>query len=333
VVRVTALNARAKIWMYTHRDPQKDGPLSLKAYANGFWDTPLFGTYERLNDELVFHPAVPPLPGSRIAATFAEGSQTKAEFEMPGGKENEQAPRVLGIHPSADVLPENLIKFYIEFSAPMTQGDFFQHVELLNETTSKPVPGAFREVELWSPDGRRFTLWLHPGRQKTGVNLNEDEGPVLREGGKYTLRILDTLTSRTGARLRAPAGKTFTVAPHDGTLPQMRGWQLQLPASGSLETLRVRFAEPMDWAMLETALWVTDAHGARLSGTGSSQDGEREWRFTPARPWVSGLYQLQTNPEFEDLAGNSLARAFESPAAGLSPAKPAPATELPFALK
>lgn len=333
VVRVTASNARARLWLYTRKDAQTTGTSYLKVYANGVFDTPLFGTYERLNNELLFRPAVPPLPGSWIAATFAEGSQTKAEFEMPGEKAAQQAARVLAIRPSMDALPENLIKFYIEFSRPMTQGDFFQHVVLLNETTSKPVPGAFREVELWSPDGRRFTLWLHPGRQKTGVNLNEDEGPVLREGGKYTLRVLDTLTDFTGARLQTPATKTFTVAPHDGTVPEMRRWQVKPPAKGSLEALSVVFDEPMDWAMLETALWVTNDTGAHVAGM-ASRSSEREWRFVPAIPWAAGSYQLHASADLEDLAGNSLARPFESALNETSRASPpVPATELSFSVK
>ena len=34
------------------------------------------------------------------------------------------------IYPSADVLPENQLKFYLHFSAPMSRGEAYQHVPL-----------------------------------------------------------------------------------------------------------------------------------------------------------------------------------------------------------
>src|SRR4051812_2774418 len=90
-----------------------------------------------------------------------------------------EAPRLEAIYPSGALLPANHLKFYLHFSAPMREGVFLDYCRLLDEHGA-PVAEPFRETELWSDDHRRLTLWLHPGRQKTGVNLNDDFGPVLK---------------------------------------------------------------------------------------------------------------------------------------------------------
>src|SRR6186713_2761613 len=79
------------------------------------------------------------------------------------------APRVDAVYPSAATLPANHLKFYIHFSAPMRQGVFLDHCKLLDDHGRMIMTEPFRETELWSEDGKRLTLWLHPGRQKTGV--------------------------------------------------------------------------------------------------------------------------------------------------------------------
>jgi hypothetical protein len=99
-----------------------------------------------------------------------------------------EAPRLEAIYPSGDTVPANHLKFYLHFSAPMREGVFLEHCRLL-DATGKPVLEPFRETELWSEDHRRLTLWLHPGRQKTGVNLNDEFGPVLQPNQSYTLVI------------------------------------------------------------------------------------------------------------------------------------------------
>ena len=64
----------------------------------------------------------------------------------------------------------------------MRQGVFLEFCKLRASHGREDDDGPFRETELWSEDGRRLTLWLHPGRQKTGVNLNTEIGPVLDPG-------------------------------------------------------------------------------------------------------------------------------------------------------
>ena len=76
------------------------------------------------------------------------------------------------VYPSADRLPENQLKFYLHFSAPMSQGDCYRHIKLL-DARGKAVDLPFLELdqELWDPTGTRFTLFFDPWRIKRAISL------------------------------------------------------------------------------------------------------------------------------------------------------------------
>ncbi|MEO0754423.1 MAG: hypothetical protein AAFY85_06450, partial [Pseudomonadota bacterium] len=73
------------------------------------------------------------------------------------------------IYPTSDVLPANLLRFYVYFSEPMQRSAALEHVTLRSVSTGKAVTGAFFQsrYDLWSTDGRRLTLLLDPGRVKS----------------------------------------------------------------------------------------------------------------------------------------------------------------------
>jgi hypothetical protein len=206
-------------------------------------------------------------------------------------------------------LPANHLKFYLNFSEPMESGVFLQHCRLV-DARGREVEAPFRETELWSTDGRRLTLWFHPGRQKAGVNLNVEFGAVLHAGGDYRLVIDGRWRSAHGIPLGADVTKTFrAMEPLHGQLAT-QSWQIHPPAAGSRDALRVTFPQPLDWATLHRLLRVTGAAG-EISGVVSVERGEQEWRFVPAQPWSPGSHSLRVNTAIEDHAGNSLARPFE----------------------
>lgn len=123
-------------------------------------------------------------------------------------------PSVLAWYPSAEVLPANQLKFYLHFSNPMEPGDTLRHFRLIDLTTGQPVLDAFRETELWDDARQRLTLWFHPGRQKTGVNLNDEFGPILTEGHRYELQIDPALRSSQGHPLSASTAKKTSSPGH-----------------------------------------------------------------------------------------------------------------------
>ena len=234
------------------------------------------------------------------------------------------APAVEAIFPSGDALPANHLKFYLHFSEPMRQGVFLLHCRLLDER-GKEVPEPFRETELWSDDARRLTLWLHPGRQKTGVNLNVELGPVLDPHRRYTLVISGKWPSDAGAPLGAEVRKTFRTLERATQQLDTAAWQISPPRVGTTKPLSLRFLAPLDHALLLRCLRVENVEG-RIA----TEDHERVWTFTPAHPWTSGSHRVLVESKLEDLAGNSLARPFEVDLDAAPPPARPPVLAIPF---
>lgn len=270
---------------------------------------PLAGTYSLAGTQLRFRPSLPLLPGQTYTARLeCPGLSLRTEHRT-APLAPADAPRLLAIYPTSGRLPANHLKFYLTFSEPMESGVFLQHCRLV-DGRGREVEAPFRETELWSPDGRRLTLWFHPGRQKAGVNLNVEFGPVLREGGDYRLVLDGRWKSARGTPLGADVTKNFrAIEPLHEPLTT-RSWQIHPPTAGSRDALRVTFPQPLDWATLHRLLRVTGA-GGEVSGGVTVERGEQEWRFVPAQPWVPGPHALRVNTAIEDHAGNSLARPFE----------------------
>jgi hypothetical protein len=219
---------------------------------------------------------------------------------------------VTNVYPSADRLPENQLKFYLHFSAPMRQGDSYRHVKLL-DARGKPIdlPFLALDQELWDPSGTRFTLFLDPGRIKRGLKPREEVGPVLEEGKRYTLVIERTWKDADGAPLRDNYRKSFSVAAPIDKPIDPKTWKLKLPATGTRAPLRVTFPKSLDQAMLEHLVWVVGADGKRLRGKAEVTQRETVWLFTPSAPWRAGAYNLTADTRLEDLAGNTIGQPFE----------------------
>jgi hypothetical protein len=241
----------------------------------------------------------------------------------------QRAPAVTAIYPSGDKLPANHLKFYIHFSQPMRQGVFLEHCALLDDA-DKPVPEPFRETELWNADRTRLTLWLHPGRQKTGVNLNDDFGPVLQPNRRYTLVVSTQWPSEEGAPLEAAARKSFATTERATGQLDVTAWRLAPPAAGTTAPLTLRFPAPLDHALLLRHLRVVDSTNAPVNGKVVTIDHEQGWSFAPANPWTDKPHRLLVDSILEDLAGNSLARPFEVDLQAPAPKAVPPVVDIPF---
>ena len=267
---------------------------------------------------MVFQPRFPLLPGEKYQVRFDSTKLPGLTVRRPqpvvreyqlAAEEPSAPPRLTGIYPSGSEVPANHLKFYLLFSEPMQPGNIFIYFKLLDARGAE-VPEPFRETELWSVDGRRLTLWFHPGRQKTGVNLNVEIGPVMVEGQRYTLVVSSDWPSQRGMPLGRAIEKSFRAGPADHTQPNADAWKLEPPATLRGE-LRVTFPEAYDWALLQSQLWVETAAGKRVPGRIEIGAGERDWSFAPVPAWRAGNYRLAAGSVLEDLAGNSLARPFE----------------------
>ena len=286
--------------------PSNNGTLIVRPLQGD----PLLGQIQKTHAGLTFTPQFPFLAGQTYEAVFigADGRQSAAVHTFPI---EAKAPELLEVFPSGDTVPANHLKFYLHFSERMAQGNIFRHFRLIDLATGKPIEEPFRETELWSEDGKRLTLWLHPGRQKTGVNLNVDLGPVLEPRQRYALEIAPDWESEAGMALAQAERKVFTAEPVDHTQPEPRHWTVSAPQAGSRRPLILTFEAPLDWALLHTMLTVLDARDEGVRGTLKVTRHETQWRFVPDRPWSAGIHRVRIGWELEDLAGNNLLRLFE----------------------
>ncbi len=271
---------------------------------------PLLGQTEIAHGTIRFTPQFPLLAGQTYIAVFtgADGKQTTREHTLPI---NGPAPEVTAVFPSTGWLPANHLKFYIHFSQPMQRGNITQHFSLIDHTTSQPVAQPFRETELWTDDGRRLTLWFHPGRQKTGVNLNLDLGPVLLPNHRYELKISGQWKSQAGVELKNDFQKDFVTLSADRTQPNVKKWKLTAPAAHTRAPLQIKFPVPLDAALLKNLITIETIDGRDVLGTIGLFKNETQWEFIPKKNWPAATFRVRIDWELEDLAGNNLHRPFE----------------------
>jgi hypothetical protein len=283
----------------------------------------MLGSYRVEDDRIIFTPRFPLVDGLCYSARFnteqlAEkygaptGHAIIATFSLPAAATG--APtRVTAIYPTANELPANQLKLYLQFSAPMSWGEAIDHIHLYDEA-GREVPRAWLRVdqELWDPARERFTLLFDPGRIKRGLRSNREDGAPLTEGHQYRLVIDRAWRDGNGHPLAADGEKSFTVTATDRKAPDTGVWQVAAPTPGSTAPLRLVFDEPLDYALLGRMIEIYDEGGARVEGQIEIANNETEWRLIPAAPWRAGRYEVRLDPRLEDRAGNNLRRLFDA---------------------
>jgi hypothetical protein len=232
------------------------------------------------------------------------------------------------VYPTAETLPENLLRFYIYFSEPMAREGIWKSVVLL-DAHGDVVPGAFIEnkFDLWSPDDRRLTVLFDPGRVKTGLVAHNTLGRALEAGESYTLKVDVGAETRSGCAMSRAYSKAFTAGKADFSAPDLADWQILSPPAGTKETLRVAFDGPLDHLSLAYRIRVKDTQDNPVRGALRLGDEEREWLFTPSEPWTGTAYTLEVNTTLEDIAGNRLTGLFARPLATEGLSEPGAAVE------
>lgn len=289
---------------------------------------PVSGEWAGAEGRLSFTPKYPLKPATKYRVT---GKDLSLDVRTPAAARSLPA-KLTHIYPTGTELPENVLRFYLEFDRPMPRGDSYRYVRLLNEKGEKdPLP--FVEIEeLWNADQTRLTLLVDPGRIKKEVKPRIDLGPVFRKGKKYTLVVSGKWPTLSGAPLGDDVSKpiTATAALNDALDPN--GWKIIAPTDPK-GPLTVAFGRPMDHPLLTQCLGVRGADGHEVSGTGVASDHDRAWTFRPAAPWARGKYTLHVDPVLEDVCGNRIGRPFEvdllHPPPGPVEARPKP-LDLPF---
>jgi len=237
------------------------------------------------------------------------------------------------VFPGGDVIPENQLRIYIHFSAPMGRQGGIEYVKLLDDT-GREVADPFLplEAEFWNADRTRYTVFFDPGRQKRGILPNRQMGPSLVAGRTYTLVVERDWTDGNGNPLRERFARPFRVGPPEESPIDHAQWKVTAPAPGTREPLTVTFPEPLDHGLLFRAIGVR-RDGEVVTGDVRVDNDERRWTMTPSEAWSPGRYELIALSILEDLAGNRIGRPFEAVRFARADEKPEPeVTAIPFAL-
>jgi hypothetical protein len=248
--------------------------------------------------------------------------------------DREPTTRVTRVLPTADVWPENHLRFYVEFSAPMSRTSGLDYVRLLDEDGREVVdPFLPLDAEFWNADHTRYTLFLDPGRVKRGILPNEQMGRALVPGRRYTIQVDAAWRDEHGEPLVEPYRQSFTAGPADETPVDPAAWTIDPPPAGTRDPLVVTFPRALDHGLLLRAVGVAPAGGDGIEGEVGTGDGETTWRFTPERPWTAGAHELIVLSILEDLAGNRVGMLFEVDRFDAVNDSPAPdVTRVPFTI-
>jgi hypothetical protein len=261
-------------------------------------------------DDVCFMPRFPFVDGRSYTITVAGA--------VVGVLTRPRPPRlavteVLAIYPTAAEVPRNLLRFYLWFSAPMSEGYAARYVRLADPVTGEPLTGALLPTasELWSGDRRRLTVLLDPARITRGLAAHREIGYPLRRGEPFRLVVESGFHDAAGHPLRGPAERQYAVGPDERRRVEPGAWALAAPPAGTREPLGAAFGRPLDHGLLRRCLYVTGPDGQPVPGLAEPGPEERSWRLTPRRPWAPGLHELVVDPVLEDLAGNSVSRVFD----------------------
>ena len=286
--------------------------------------TAVDGEYQFSDTSVSFRPYYPLVPGVEYTAVAHVGDLHPVSGTTPDARailtERVFIPAdpivsrtaVAAVYPTADTLPENLLKFYIHFSRPMRDGDAARHVALLDER-GRTVSDAFlaTDTELWDRSHQRLTILLDPGRIKRGLRPNNELGAPLVSGRRYRLRIDSTWRDADGAPLIASHEKSFIAAPPARTPLSTREWRVTAPQPGTIDPIQLHLPRPIDHALAQRLVSVDGPGGASVVVTSWTVDAERTIHLVPRVPWAPGNYRVRVGAEIEDVAGNNLQRLFD----------------------
>jgi hypothetical protein len=280
--------------------------------------TPIAGRYAVDGHSLRFTPLFPFDPGRQYEVQYygaghpadARPAVRAERVALPSPPPSEPT-RVTQVFPSGDVVPENQLRMYIHFSAPMGRRGGVEHVRLLDKNGRDVVdPFLPLDAEFWNADRTRYTVFFDPGRQKRGILPNREMGPSLVEGREYTLVVDRTWIDGHGKPLAETFTRRFRVGPAAMRPLDYTGWRVTPPAAGTRDALSVAFPESLDHGLLLRAVGVR-RDGQPVVGDVRVEAHETRWVLTPRDPWASGRYELIALSILEDLAGNRIGRAFE----------------------
>ncbi len=267
----------------------------------------MLGEFVKTNGGVVFQPVVPFTRGLRYEIRANNHTLKQIDIPSPPGK-----AEIMAIYPSADTVPENLLKIYLHFSMPMQSGVALQNIAMLDEK-GDTLQGVFLDLqpELWNHENTILTLWLDPGRIKRDLKPNLALGPPVTRGRSYSLAVSRSWSSAAGSSLSDNSSIQWHVVAPDSVSPSVSRWTIISPPAGSNRELVVQTGESLDHELLNATVRVVTDRGEEIAGRYRTGPRERTLLFQPTADWKIGHYKLEIETRLEDLAGNNLNRVFD----------------------
>jgi hypothetical protein len=279
----------------------------------------MLGELTFLENEVRFQPLI---PLSRLSTyEIRLKNNPIGDVTIPGVDKSE-APVLVSTFPTQDTLPQNLLKFYFQFSKPMREGHSLQHIYLLRDE-GDTARNVFLQLqpELWNQEGTMLTLWLDPGRIKRDLQPNKTMGEPLQKNARYKLVVGNTWADIHGAFLKEDYTRTFYVIEKDSVSPDPDRWIIHIPHHGTREQLQINFFENLYYMLVNEAIGINDSEGKSIKGTTKTDYEESFFTFTPDEPWEQGNHTISVESLLEDLAGNNINRLFDQNIKAQSPNK------------
>jgi hypothetical protein len=267
------------------------------------------GRLVRDGADLCFIPRFPFLDGTAYTVTVEGATAATLVRARP---DRMATTEVADIRPTAAEVPCNLLRLYVWFSAPMSEGYAAGSVRLADDGGGI-IAGALLPVEheLWDASHRRLTVLLDPARIKRGLAGHQEAGYPLRSGEPFRLVVDSGFRDAQGLPLRAGAQRRYQVGGQERRHVDPDSWVLTVPPAGTSEPVQVAFGRPLDHALLARCLRVAGPGNELIDGAVQIGHGEQSWQLVPGRAWARGSHQLIIDPVLEDLAGNSVSRVFD----------------------
>ncbi|MEO1256242.1 MAG: hypothetical protein AAFY41_15340, partial [Bacteroidota bacterium] len=261
-------------------------PITVRIYFDKIIDTDcsirlkgssknIFGKWMIKDGYSEFKPDFPFDPG----LTYTLISDDKALMSFSPERKSKIPTEVVSVYPSSDELPENILKMYIIFSGPMSDGSSYKNIEF---KTDEEIVQPYLDLkpELWSKDRKRMTLWFDPGRIKQHIARNERLGAPLVLNKTYKISLANEWEDKDSQPLKTDYFKTFhTVDPYRSRLnPKL--WKIGAPKSASQENLSIHFDRIMDYLLLAETISI-NRNSEEVEGNSTITNNEKTWLFKP----------------------------------------------------
>lgn len=280
----------------------KEYSVRLKGSENA-----ILGEYFKEDGSLVFRPVISFSWDQEYE--IYKNNEFYLEFHVRA-PENMIRPKLSGIYPKLDTVPENLLKMYFEFDSSMqpTQSSL-DFIKVFNLTKGGEVDVFLSlENELWNRDKTRLTLWLDPGRIKKDLIPNQEKGIPIEEGNHYELIVERHFL---GVDFGKTYVKRFYVSERDEQRPSIKKWRLTEPKPSSKEGLGIEFDDFLDVILANESISIINENKELIAGDFLTSKKGNNTLFIPENPWKKGNYTLVIDSKLEDLAGNNLNRLFD----------------------